>query len=124
MNPRFLDHFQNPRHVGRLSEPTAEVEVSNPVCGDELTLGVRVEAQRLAEVAFRVRGCSGAIAAASALCELIAGKSVSGARAVDREVVDQALGGLPTLKRHGADLAAEGLQRALAVIAEQETHEH
>ena len=118
MNPVFVDHFRHPRHQGRLDAPDVEVEVSNPVCGDELRLGLGVAEGRIQEVAFQVRGCAGAIAAASALCELVAGATLAEARAVDRDHVDQALGGLPALKRHGADLAVSGLSRALEALEE------
>ncbi|MGE0712588.1 MAG: iron-sulfur cluster assembly scaffold protein [Planctomycetota bacterium] len=121
MNPVFLDHFQHPRHVGRLAAPDAEVSLENPVCGDQLTLGLRVQAGAVAEVAFQVRGCSGAIAAASALCELVQGRALAAVAEIDRDAVDQALGGLPALKRHGADLAAAGLRQALAALDREET---
>lgn len=115
MDP-FTDHFKTPRNVGDLARPDARVDVNNPVCGDRLTLALRVESGQVAEVAWRVLGCSGAIAAASAMSELVKGRAVSEAAAVDRDAIDGALGGLPALKRHGADLAAEGLQAALAAL--------
>jgi nitrogen fixation protein NifU and related proteins len=115
-----MDHFQHPRNVGDLASPGAtRVEVENPVCGDRLTLTVRLEADRVAEVAWRVLGCSGAIAGASAMSELVKGREVTTAAAVDRDAIDRALGGLPALKRHGADLAADGLAAALRKANEQ-----
>lgn len=112
MDP-FTDHFKAPRNVGELARFDARVEVDNPVCGDRLTLQLRLEAGRVAEVAWRVLGCSGAIAAASAMSELVKGRDLVGAAAIDRDAIDGALGGLPALKRHGADLAADGLAKAL-----------
>lgn len=114
MDP-FTDHFKAPRNVGDLARPDARVDVDNPVCGDRLTLALRVEAGQVVEVAWRVLGCSGAIAAASAMSELVKGRAVAEA-AVDRDAIDRALGGLPALKRHGADLAADGLRAALAAL--------
>jgi nitrogen fixation NifU-like protein len=115
-----MDHFHHPRNVGDLASPGAtRVEVENPICGDRLTLTIRVEADRVAEVAWRVLGCSGAIAAASAMSELVKGRELRSAVAVDRDAVDRALGGLPALKRHGADLAADGLAAALRKANEQ-----
>lgn len=109
----FTDHFRAPRNVGELARFDARVEVDNPVCGDRLTLELRLEADRVAEVAWRVLGCSGAIAAASAMSELVKGRVLAEAAAIDRDAIDEALGGLPALKRHGADLAADGLAKAL-----------
>jgi nitrogen fixation NifU-like protein len=113
MDPRFLDHFQNPRNVGRLEDPNGTAQVDNPVCGDELQLDLELEGERVTRVAWKVRGCSGAIAAASAMSELVQGRTVAEAAAVDRDAIEAALGGLPALKRHGADLAADGLRAAL-----------
>ena len=112
MDP-FTDHFQSPRNVGDLAAPDAQVEVENPVCGDRLTLALRLEGGRVAEVAWRVLGCSGAIAAASAMSELARGRALAEVASIDKTAIVRALGGLPTLKRHGADLAAVGLAAAL-----------
>lgn len=117
LDPRYLDHFQRPRHAARLAEPDVEVSSENPVCGDQLTLGLKVREGRIAELGYSVRGCSGSIAAASALSELACGRTPREAFGIDRDAVDAALGGLPQLKRHGADLAAEALRRALAALA-------
>lgn len=123
MDPRFLDHFQNPRNVGELGDPDGSAAVENPVCGDRIQLQLRLDGDAVAAVAYRVQGCSGAIAAASAVSELATGAPLAQARALDRDAVSAALGGLPTLKRHGADLAADGLQAALdaALRATKET---
>ncbi|MCA8925671.1 MAG: iron-sulfur cluster assembly scaffold protein [Planctomycetes bacterium] len=114
MDPRFLDHFHAPRNVGDLDAHDVQVEGVNPVCGDRLTLSLKFSPEGVAVARYRVAGCSGAIAAASAMSELVTGADLAAARAVDREAIDAALGGLPALKRHGADLAAETLERALA----------
>lgn len=119
MNPRFLDHFRNPRNVGELEQATAQAEVENPVCGDRIRVSVRLDSGQVAQVAYWVEGCSGAIASASAMSELASDVSLSEARTIDRDAIDAALGGLPQLKRHGADLAADGLQAALAACAQE-----
>ena len=117
LDPRYLDHFRRPRHAARLAEPDVEVSSENPVCGDRLTLGLNVREGRIAELGYAVRGCSGSIAAASALSELACGLTPREAAGLDRDAVDAALGGLPQLKRHGADLAADALRQALAALA-------
>tara|TARA_R110002072_G_C7796066_1_gene521285 strand:+ start:200 stop:613 length:414 start_codon:yes stop_codon:yes gene_type:complete len=117
LDPRYLDHFQHPRHASRLEDPDVEVSAENPVCGDELTLGLRVREGRIEDLGFRARGCSGSIASASVLCELALGQPLASAAAIDRPALEAALGGLPQLKRHGADLAVDALRRALAAIS-------
>lgn len=114
VNPLFLDHFKNPRNVGDLEDAHGRAEAENPVCGDQIVVALRLEGGRVSAIAHRVRGCSGAIAAASIMSELACQAAPEALGAIDRDAIDGALGGLPTLKRHGADLAAEGLQAALA----------
>lgn len=122
LDPRYLDHFQNPRHATRLEDPDVEVSTENPVCGDELTLGLRVREGRIEDLGFRARGCSGSIASASALCELVLGQPLAFAAEVDRATLEEALGSLPQLKRHGADLAVDALRRALAAVPAAPPH--
>lgn len=122
LDARYLDHFQHPRHATRLEAPDVEVSAENPVCGDELTLGLRLAGDRIEALGFRARGCSGSIAAASVLCELAQGQTLSEAAKLDRATVDAALGGLPQLKRHGADLAVDALRRALAAASAASPH--
>ena len=116
LDPRFVDHFQNPRRVGDLPGATARVHVENPVCGDTLDLAAIIEDGLVKEARFRVLGCSGAIASASVAVDMISGQPLAAARALDARAIDAALGGLPVLKRHGADLAAE----AVATLLKQE----
>ncbi|HET9400655.1 MAG TPA: iron-sulfur cluster assembly scaffold protein [Candidatus Acidoferrales bacterium] len=102
-----LDHFERPRNAGELENPTASVEVTNPVCGDVLHLTVRVQDGRVSEVKFKTRGCVTSIAASSALTELIRGKSRAEISAITPEEISAALGGLPPATFHGAQLAAD-----------------
>lgn len=120
MDPRFLDHFEHPRNVGDLPDASGKAEVDNPVCGDRVAFALRLEGGRVAEVRYRVLGCSGAIAAASAASELAQGRERSAVLALEPEAVEAALGGMPPLKRHGADLAVDGLRAALAACGELE----
>ena len=113
MDPRFVDHFKNPRNVGELDDPHGRAALENPVCGDQIEVWVRIEDGAVSALSYRVLGCSGAIAAASVMSELVLGKPLEDALALTPEAVDEALGGLPTLKQHGADLAVDGLRTAL-----------
>jgi nitrogen fixation NifU-like protein len=121
VDPRFLNHFRSPRGAGDLAQPTARVAVENPVCGDQLSLAVRVEDGCVVDLAWRVRGCSGAIAAASALHELATARTLDEARALDAAALEAVLGPVPALKRHGLDLALDGLRAALAAHGRHDT---
>lgn len=102
-----LDHFRNPRNAGELPGATAAVEVTNPVCGDILKLGVRVTDGRIAEARFLCRGCTTAIACASVLTEQLHGRTPGEARSITAESLSEILGGLPPATFHGAQLAAD-----------------
>jgi nitrogen fixation NifU-like protein len=108
-----LDHFQNPRNQGDLADATASVNVTNPVCGDELRLAVRVENGRITAVKFRARGCQAAMACSSLVTEMIAGKTIAEIRGITAEQISAALGGLPPATRHGSQLAEDALDAVL-----------
>lgn len=112
-----LDHFKNPRNTGDLPGATASVDVSNPVCGDILRLAARVEDGTIAEVRFKCQGCVVSLASASALTELISGKSLADARTLTADDVSNSLGGLPQATFHGAQLAADALVALVAKLS-------
>lgn len=112
-SPQLLDHFQNPRNAGDVAEPDASAEVENPVCGDVVRLTMKVRDGKIAEVRFKAKGCVPAMACASALTELIVGKNLSDVRALRREDVITAVGGLPQASTHAAQLALDVLNAAL-----------
>jgi nitrogen fixation NifU-like protein len=72
----ILDHYKKPRHSGRVEGEHVEVRHYNPVCGDELTLGLRLEGERVADVAVEGSGCSISQASASVMTEQVLGRSV------------------------------------------------
>src|SRR3989442_13102459 len=105
-----LDHFRNPRNAGELTDASATVEVSNPVCGDVLKLSARIVDGKIAEARFLCRGCTTSIACASLLTEQICGRTVTEARNLTPESLSTSLGVLPPATFHGAQLAIDGLQ--------------
>lgn len=113
MSPELIEHFQNPRNVGELGPPALTVEVSNPICGDILRLSALVVDGRVAEVRYKVRGCTASIAAGSALTELVLGRDRAAVRAVGKVEVAAAVGGLSNESKHAAALCADAA-RALA----------
>lgn len=111
-----LDHFKNPRNPGDLENAAATVDVENPVCGDLLRLAVRVEAGTIVAARFKAQGCVTALACASLLTELLAGKSLEEARSITAAQISGALGGLPQATFHGAQLASDALAALLAQV--------
>ena len=112
-SPQLLDHFEHPRNVGEIECADAVAEVENPACGDLLRLSLKLEDGRIAQVRFRTRGCVPSIACGSALTELLQGKSVAEARALRREELVAAVGGLENASQHASHLALEALAAAL-----------
>jgi nitrogen fixation NifU-like protein len=115
-SPQLLDHFEHPRNAGDLPNPDADVQLENPACGDILRLTLRVEKGVIAAVGFRAKGCVPAMGCASALTELIKGKTADEAGRITREDVVYAVGGLPEASAHAGHLAIDALQLALKKI--------
>jgi nitrogen fixation NifU-like protein len=116
-SPQLLDHFQHPRNAGDVADADAVAEIANPVCGDVLRLSLKVDGGRIAQIGFKSKGCVPSMACASALTEMVAGKSLVEARTVTerRDDLIAAVGGLPQASTHAAQLALD----ALASILEQ-----
>ena len=114
---KLLDYFENPRCAGELTDANAVAEVSNPVCGDVMKLWLKVEDNRILDARFKTQGCSAAIATSSYATEMIIGMNLQQARAVTKEQIAEALGGLPQAKMHCSILASDAIRAALKGFA-------
>jgi len=110
---QVLKQFQNTRHVGDLPNADAYVQVDNPACGDILQLAIKVANGSIADARFRARGCVAAIACGAQLVEMILGKPLAEAQGLRRELLVEALGGLPETSMHASHLAMDALAAAL-----------
>lgn len=88
----ILDHYQNPRHHGVLKKPTHKAEGANPLCGDELTLTVRLAKGKITDIGFTGHGCSISQAAASMVAESVIGKTPAAVEKMDKDTVYELLG--------------------------------
>jgi nitrogen fixation protein NifU and related proteins len=70
----ILDHNRQPRNFGRLSDPANHAQGHNPLCGDQLTVFVRLDGQRVADIRFEGSGCAISTASASLMTEAVKGK--------------------------------------------------
>jgi nitrogen fixation NifU-like protein len=111
-----LDHFEHPRNVGELPEADAQARLEHPVCGDVMTLAIKVADGRIAQIRYRTRGCVASIAAGSCLTEMIVGKSLTEAAAIQREQLVEALGGLTNASMHASHLAMDVLAQVLKKV--------
>ena len=112
----LVEHFRAPHNAGDLSDATATVEVTNPVCGDVLRLAVRIEAGRIAAARFKTQGCVAAIASSSVLTDMLTGKTPAETRGIAPEQISSALGGLPPATFHAAQLCADAVAALLAKL--------
>ena len=111
---KTLDHFRNPRNVGTLEgDDVAVGRVGNPVCGDLMEMYVRVKDDRIDDIKFQTFGCGSAVATSSMITELVMGKTLDEALEVTRADVADALDGLPPVKMHCSNLAADALHDAI-----------
>jgi len=116
-NPTVMDHFLNPRNTGEIRDPDAASFVENKSCGDMVKLSMRIRDGVIAEARTQTFGCAAAIAAASALTELLIGRTPAQALELrDRDVV-QRLGGLPEHKVKCSLVTEDAVREALARYA-------
>jgi len=109
----LLDHFEHPRNAGELTDATSRCRIENPACGDVLELTAKVIGDHIDDIRFRAKGCVPAMACASALTEMAKGRSVKQARAINKDDVARAVGGLPAASGHAAQLAIDALRTVL-----------
>jgi len=110
---QVIKHFTHPKNVGELKNPDGVGKVGNPVCGDVMHVYIKVRKGRIANIGFRTMGCAAAIATSSMITELAKGKILEEAKKIKREDVAKKLGGLPPIKMHCSNLAADALRRAI-----------
>ena len=111
--PEVMRHLAAPVGAGGLRAPDARGEAGAEECGDVAVIEIVVEAGRVAEAGFRVRGCGATTAAASAACAALAGAAMDDALRVSATSIDRDLGGLGPERRHGAEIVADAVAGAL-----------
>ena len=112
-----MDHFRNPRNMGEMKDADAIGEYGNPVCGDLMYIYIKVKKKGNKEIIddinFQTFGCAAAIATSSMITELAKGLSLDDALKLSRNDVADALDGLPPIKMHCSNLAADALHDAI-----------
>lgn len=86
------DAYRRPRHRGSVPDATHRLEAENPLCGDTLSIEMRVEGDQIAEVRFEGRGCAISLAAAELLIDRIEHGPVAALRELNKDVVLEELG--------------------------------
>lgn len=110
---KVMDHFMNPRNVGALDTANGVGEVGNPVCGDIMHIEIQVRDNVIEDIKFKTFGCAAAIATSSMVTEMVKGKTLEEAERITNRTVADALDGLPPVKMHCSNLAADALHGAI-----------
>lgn len=110
---KVMDHFMNPRNVGKLEDADGIGEVGNAKCGDIMKIYIKVDNDIITDVKFNTFGCGSAIASSSMATEMIKGKPVEEALELTNKAVAEALDGLPAHKLHCSVLAEEAIKAAI-----------
>jgi nitrogen fixation protein NifU and related proteins len=110
---KVMDHFMNPRNVGEMKDADGVGEVGNPTCGDLMKIYIKVKDNVITDIKFQTFGCGAAIATSSMVTEMAKGKTLDEAIKLTRNDVADSLDGLPPIKMHCSNLAADALKAAI-----------
>ncbi|MBW1945654.1 MAG: iron-sulfur cluster assembly scaffold protein [Deltaproteobacteria bacterium] len=99
-----MDHFKGPRNVGVIDDADGVGEVGNPLCGDMMTIYLKIKDESIEDIKFQTFGCGAAIAVSSMLTEMAKGKSLEDAKKISNKDVANALDSLPKNKLHCSNL--------------------
>lgn len=112
-----MEHFRNPRNMGEMKDADAIGEFGNPTCGDLMSIYIKVKEENgqevISDISFQTFGCAAAIATSSMITELAKGKTLEDASNISRDDVAESLDGLPPIKLHCSNLAADALRNAI-----------
>ncbi len=110
---KVMEHFMHPRNVGTIEDADGYGKVGNPVCGDLMEMFIKVKDDTITDIKFRTFGCGSAIATSSMVTEMAKGMRLDEAMKITRNDVADELEGLPPLKMHCSNLAADALHEAI-----------
>ncbi len=109
----LVDHFQNPRNVGEISDADGIGTVGNASCGDIMQMFIKVNGDKIIDAKFKTFGCGAAIATSSILTERIKGATLEGAMKISEETSKEVLSQLPKEKSPCFTLATDALKLAI-----------
>jgi len=119
---KVMEHFKNPRNVGVIEDADGIGEVGNPMCGDMMTVYIKVEDGVIKDIKYLTFGCGAAIAVTSMISEMAKGLTIEEALKLSNKDVADELGGLPQQKIHCSNLGADALHKAIQNYLSKKEH--
>lgn len=110
---KVMDHYRNPRNVGKIDNPDAVGIAGSLSCGDQLKIYLKINNNVVTDAKFQTFGCGSAVASSSILTEMIIGKTVDEVKKITNKDIADQLGGLPPEKMHCSVMGYEALEDAL-----------
>lgn len=115
---KVMEHFNNPQNQRKMENPDAIGKVGNALCGDVMWIYIKVDENEegdeiIEDISWETFGCTAAIATSSMVTELAKGEKLEEALEISNEKVAEELDGLPSIKMHCSNLAADGLVEAI-----------
>ena len=107
------EHFLNPHNVGEIKNADGVGQVGNPRCGDIMKVFIKVKGNKISNIKFKTFGCAAAIATSSVMTDLVKGKTIKAALKITNQQIAKKLGGLPPIKMHCSNLAADAFRAAI-----------
>ena len=119
---KVIDHYRNPRNVGKIDNADAIGQAGSLACGDSLKIYLKIENNIVTDAKFQTFGCGSAVASSSILTEMIIGKTVDEVRKITNKDIADQLGGLPPEKMHCSVMGYEALEDALKNYGEMQDY--
>ena len=110
---KVMEHFKNPKNIGEIENADGIGKVGNAVCGDVMWVYIKVKGNKIHDIKIKTFGCVAAIATSSMMTGLAKGKTLEEAEKITNKDVAESLEGLPPIKMHCSNLAADALREAI-----------
>lgn len=110
---KLIEIFTNPKNVGKLSNPDGIGKYQSPVCGDMLTIYIKVRNNKIFDISFETFGCMASVGISSAITQIAKGKTLNQALKINNKDIEKFIGQIPPVKSHCADMSLKALRRAI-----------